>query len=309
MLGKGMRRGSCSVGSSAAPNRDIDEILASPVFIVGAPRSGTTWLQRLLLSHDSICGGQETHFFSIFAEVMKRFRSGACNERRVGLACYWSETALRREILSLWFRTMTPVVQDNPGTEYLLDKSPGHALFLRDILEFLPAARFVHIIRDSRSVVASLLAASKQPWGKGWSPGKAKDAAVVWWQHVKTAREVGRTLSGQTYMEIFYEDLRADPVAGIMKVFDFVGVGISDRRADEVVRTQELARQKAIGGTRFRGVKGASVSTDAVREPEGFFREGLVDGWKRDLKLWEALVVWRYTRRLMWECGYSWKGR
>ena len=37
-----------------------------PVFIVGAQRSGTTWVQRLLCSHPRIVGGQESHLFSAY---------------------------------------------------------------------------------------------------------------------------------------------------------------------------------------------------------------------------------------------------
>ena len=41
----------------------VREIIEAPVFIIGCQRSGTTWLQRLLISHPSLCGGQESHFF------------------------------------------------------------------------------------------------------------------------------------------------------------------------------------------------------------------------------------------------------
>ncbi|MBI3001835.1 MAG: sulfotransferase, partial [Deltaproteobacteria bacterium] len=33
------------------------------MLIVGCPRSGTTWLQRLLASHPKIITGQESHVF------------------------------------------------------------------------------------------------------------------------------------------------------------------------------------------------------------------------------------------------------
>ena len=37
---------------------DPNEVAASPLLIVGAPRSGTTWLQRLLLGHPACVGGR-----------------------------------------------------------------------------------------------------------------------------------------------------------------------------------------------------------------------------------------------------------
>ena len=43
------------------------------VFVVGAQRSGTTWLQRLLLEDPRCCGGQEAHFFATFGRVLHEF--------------------------------------------------------------------------------------------------------------------------------------------------------------------------------------------------------------------------------------------
>jgi aminoglycoside phosphotransferase (APT) family kinase protein len=36
------------------------------VFLVGCPRSGTTWHQKLLASHPRIRSGEESHFFSLY---------------------------------------------------------------------------------------------------------------------------------------------------------------------------------------------------------------------------------------------------
>jgi LPS sulfotransferase NodH len=38
------------------------------IFIVGAPRSGTTLLAEMLSSHPDICSSPETHYFSRYAK-------------------------------------------------------------------------------------------------------------------------------------------------------------------------------------------------------------------------------------------------
>ena len=47
--------------------KDLDQSL---VLIVGAQRSGTTWVQRLLASHPAIVSGQESHLFSSYLGPM-----------------------------------------------------------------------------------------------------------------------------------------------------------------------------------------------------------------------------------------------
>ena len=68
-----------------------DRLLLRPLFIVGAPRSGTTWVQRLLLSHPAIRGGQESNFFCAFGPVLQMYRFGETPGRLAGLPNYWTE--------------------------------------------------------------------------------------------------------------------------------------------------------------------------------------------------------------------------
>src|SRR5258707_1139069 len=74
----------------------------SPVFIVGAQRSGTSWVQRMLCAHPHIVGGQESHLFSGYlAPLWQRWnterdlRDGG--SRTIGLACYLTEDELAEE--------------------------------------------------------------------------------------------------------------------------------------------------------------------------------------------------------------------
>jgi len=49
------------------------------------------------------------------------------------------------------------------------------------------------MIRDSRSVVASLLAARRDGWGRAWVPASARWCAVRWHLYVTAARVAGVT--------------------------------------------------------------------------------------------------------------------
>src|SRR5262245_18200586 len=71
------------------------------VFIVGSPRSGTTWLQRLLAAHAAIRTGQESKLFGSY--IIAQLRAWRWEESReadpktatgrggTGLSCYMRE--------------------------------------------------------------------------------------------------------------------------------------------------------------------------------------------------------------------------
>lgn len=282
-------------------NENHNRLLLAPLLIVGAPRSGTTWLQKMLLELPSICGGQESYFYSIFYPA---FQSVADREdaRRVGLSTYWTIDAFNDQMQQLWINTFKPLLEAKPAASLLLDKTPFHALYLDEINKFLPKAKFIHIIRDSRAVSASLIAAAKS-WGHYWAPKDTKKAALEWHRHVKYARNAKIAKNPDHYLEIHYEDLMVDPVAGLNKIMDFAGISCTKVQLDSIVNRHRFEYEKQ------SNCNLPTSKNTALIEPLGFLRKGRIDAWKSDLGWYQKFVVWRYTRKLMYECGYNWKGR
>lgn len=288
---------------------DQSTIFDRPVFVVGSKRSGTTWLQRILLSHPAACGGPESNFFSCFGGAIRSFHRGVGALRQAGLANFWTYDGLVNEIRSLWRRTMSPIVeQAGPGARLLVEKTPNHALCLAEIDEVLPECKVIHIVRDSRAVVASMLAASHETWGRIFAPSRAKDAAIEWHRHVREARAYGAKLGPGRYLEVRYEDLLADTAGSIERIYAFVGLPVTRAEAERIAATQKFEEQKKTGGTPFQRAGELASLDRAAPEPPGFFRKGQSDAWKTELSLMQKLVVWRYTRHLLGECGYAWDG-
>lgn len=68
------------------PNKTNHAQHKSCIFIVGAPRSGTTWLQLMLARHPAISTCQETHLFSSYLGPMhKAWRAHASDNRKTDL--------------------------------------------------------------------------------------------------------------------------------------------------------------------------------------------------------------------------------
>jgi len=195
------------------------------IFVVGSPRSGTTFLGSSLGAQSGLVDLGEVKPLKAAIprlaqlpeqEAAARLRRMLELVRRLGLAGH-----LRG-------------VEQTPETSFVL----------RAALHAYPAARAVHIVRDGRDVVCSLLE-------RGWlrherkdaddaglaygahprfwveperaeefrSASEARKAAWAWRRYVSAARAVpDRTL------ELRYEELVTDPVAVARRVADYLDV-------------------------------------------------------------------------------------
>jgi len=281
-------------GSTLAPplTERVERLLRTPLFVVGAPRSGTTWLQQLLLEHPRVVGGEhETHFFVNFGPVLERFDRQDTRTRRVGLPCYWSRETLHETLWRLWVSTMRASAEAKANASLLVEKTPGHALHMQSIRSLLPGACFVHLVRDARAVAASMLAAHRS-WAGDAMPSTARWAAQVWREHVCAARATARNLPANAYLEVRYEDLRRAPTEELQRVLTFVGL------ANNLDETQGLVEPYLLDS-----VVGAPPVLGA--RTQGFVRSGAVLGWKDELSWRQRWAIWRQTRTLLRQMGYG----
>lgn len=280
------------------------------VFVVGCPRSGTTWVQRLLAAHPRVRTGQESDVFDLYVgpqlRTWRRELRATDGRGGVGLAAHLEEgefvAALRRYMLAL----LEPMVGGLVEGELFLEKTPSHAVFLDEIHELLPDARFVHVLRDARDVVASLLAAHRS-WGSAWAPGDPRLAAEMWVQHVQAARKGLAGLGRDKALEIRYEELEADTFAVLADVSRFLGLEWATGALRAAVDRNTAAESRSGRGTPIAvGGELAAAGAGTVVEPQGFVRKARSGGWREDLSARERVAVWRAARAAMADVGYRW---
>src|SRR5947209_18983848 len=163
------------------------------VCIVGCPRSGTTWLQRLLAGHPRVCTGQESDVFDIYLGPQLRawrreLDPSSSGRGGVGLACYLDDPTFLSILRRYADNLLDPMLGQLGPDDLFVEKTPSHALYIPEIVELLPRTRFIHVLRDARDTVASLVAAARS-WGRGWAPRRVRGAAQMWVQHVRAVRE------------------------------------------------------------------------------------------------------------------------
>lgn len=145
-----------------------------PIFIVGAPRSGTTLLRSLLAAHPGIAVTPETHFLTTAAKFgnlhrpasdFDRFWERYSNSTRFrDLGIDRTECRARMGANPTFreaFATLLTLYARTAGKVRVGEKTPKHIFHIRDLLEWFPNARLIAVERDPRAVIASQL---RSPW-------------------------------------------------------------------------------------------------------------------------------------------------
>jgi Sulfotransferase family len=297
------------VSQSTVPDAEALEVTngCNLVFLVGCPRSGTTWLQRLLASHPAVRSGPESDIFSFYVgPSLRAFRADRQRSRRKGLQCYTSEDEFVELQRSFVLRMLRPALANLQDGELFLEKTPRHALYIPEILSCFPAARFIHLIRDPRDTTASLLAASRS-WGVDWAPTTAASAGRMWLKYVSAARAASREVSPKMFLQVTYEDLHADTKAELAKCAYFLGLPWDSAGISDAIEKNRPAQLRSGGGTPFlHGASDSSVTLSEPSEPVGFIRKAQPGSWREDLTTAEKLQLWRVVRRDLLAFGYSW---
>jgi tetratricopeptide (TPR) repeat protein len=213
----------------------------TPVFIVGLPRAGTTLLDQLLTAHSDAAGVGEAPWFD-----QALAGRGAADWRSLDDAARAALTARCRG----WLR--------EPGGRVVTNKFPANFRHLPLILDLLPDARILHVVRDPRDTALSIWR-QDFPFANAWANDLLDIAAYVNGYRGLMAA-YGETC-GAALLDVHYELLVADPRPVMAGVLDFVGLPWDDacldptgneRRVDTLSRWQvrRPVYRDAVGGWR-----------------------------------------------------------
>ena len=111
------------------------------------------------------------------------------------------------------FSGMLRCYAEGQGKERWGEKTPHHAFFTETLCEWFPGASIVHLVRDPRDVVASLL---RMPW----APDSILNNAWMWLLFNRAAR---RSRHRSAYLLVHYETLMAQPEQELARICAHLG--------------------------------------------------------------------------------------
>ena len=180
---------------------------------------------------------------------------------------------------------LNSVAKLRAGVDVVVDKTPENGHFADFILDILPEAYFLHIVRDPRSVFCSHRSASTS-WAKWDFPTKSTDGARYW----KADMEAALAIKDKTerYLEVRYEDLKEKGPAELSRILSWL-----DLDADQAFLEQAVA---ASSKDKVRGTK---------ELPKDFVRKVPKGGWRDELSRADLGVIEYLAGDLMEQVGYS----
>jgi len=219
----------------------------SPVFLVGFPRSGTTYLQSLITTQ-GIVSFPETHFFagislksnSVNSNYLEDFQiKSICNQIEKKMSFKISEDTSKKidDIRSkkcvdkkALFELIIIDYLTNKGVDYyesqLLEKTPYHFAYLEIIAQWYPESKFIAIVRNPIHSISSFyknLVEYRKPY---------KQLAKEWIRSIK-AIENFTNKNGKKIHVIKYEDLTNNTEEEMAEVCQFLNIPFFPSRLND----------------------------------------------------------------------------
>ncbi|MGH8946459.1 MAG: sulfotransferase family protein [Acidimicrobiia bacterium] len=227
-------------------------------FLVACPRSGTTLLQSMLANHPEVFSLPETHFFvKIWGRLRHlsalRIVSPRAAHRTLGQLTGMVQPGLASglQVPPYWplfgrygraFWQLLDSAALTSDKRLWLEKSPPHLHRMADIERAVPGARFIHLMRDGRDVVASLYdlcLRSPELWLPqvlpGWSPNgvpeEQRRATILLGAVDRWNGDLGisiRRVGDPRHTHVVFENLLEHPVEQLTELCRFMEVSFEE---------------------------------------------------------------------------------
>jgi hypothetical protein len=209
-----------------------DGLCREPVFIIGSPRSGTTALGHALGRHPELWVSKESYFLH---QLFGNGRPGQVwehNQKRPTPSWLREEQVARAEFLGFIGIGMNALFSSRSGGRRWVDQTPLYTPMADDLADMFPGAKFLHLVRDGRSVVRSMshfenvFDEAQRAALTDELPAWVSDfrlACETWSQWVETGLDFGGRQPERCLL-LRNEDLAQDPHAGFQRIWNFLGL-------------------------------------------------------------------------------------
>jgi hypothetical protein len=246
---------------------------ARKVFVVGCPRSGTSWVKNLLAGFFQIVSGPESHAYpqivgpfsdlglrgaAGWQRVLDRFERRAARGLHVGVHTWIDRGALLRLIDAALHERSVPdervaervveAVLDHGARgrgatagHVVVEKSPLHTFWVERILRQLPDVRIVEVLRDGRDVCVSM---QMRALTQRWAPRDRRIQAEMWARYADEGTRWRREAwMADRILTVRFEAMRSAPEATTWDLATFVGLAPSPAEVRAALDVAHIERR------------------------------------------------------------------
>jgi hypothetical protein len=272
------------------------------VFIVGCPRSGSTWATYMLSQHARVATFQHAMIFA-YLESMQSWHANKAernfiinprgeNDQAGELEHNYMKLAdaVPLDVLNPLLGAVAGGIMDCVGSlredaAVVVDKTPENGRQAQFILDILPDAHFLHVVRDPRSVFCSHRRASST-WARWQFPTHPIDGARYWREDVEAALRIPDLTPN--FHQVRYEDLLQNGPEELGRMMEWLGIGV-----DEAWCVDALANSSKEKLQPNRSL------------PADFVRETSKGGWRDELSARDSRLMEYMLADLMERFGYE----
>lgn len=287
-------------------------------WIFGSPRSGSTWLLRLLAEHQAVVAVNEPligHYLGPFLADQPGFDASKLDASNFTLRRIQSGSRhafFAEEFSDVWVPELGRLMRRRflaHATRYaggvplsrtaVLIKDPNSSQSADVIMRALPRAHLLFLLRDGRDVVDSDLASNlRGSWVEDVFPGARgishadrlefiTQSARKWLWRTEVVQEAYSAHSGPKRL-IRYEDLRHDPRAHLGGILHALGLRFTEQEIEAWVTRHSFERLPA-----------------EARGPSQFARTATSGSWRENLTVEEQRTIERILGPKLREFGYG----
>lgn len=219
-------------------------VCPDPVFIIGSPRSGTTAVAHALGAHSGLwMSGESDILYHLFGDGLLEHAFGLSKSFPGGR---WlnAEGVERDEFFAYLGLGLNALFTSRSRGRRWIDHTPLYTLMAEELAALFPGARFVHILRDGRDVVNSMLRFADAVALEDVSTAQAvrdstawsrdfTEACRTWVNHVEHS-EALRTKEPGRCLQVAHAQLWEDPEAACRSILDFLWLPYEDGPFDFV---------------------------------------------------------------------------
>ena len=186
---------------------------ASPIFVLGQPRTGSTLIERIITSHTDVHSAGELQQFSL---AMLRL-SKSNNLKRFSTEQFASAKELDGRLLAVKY--MKTIGGMSGKVERFVDKLPSNYLNIPLILKALPNAKIVHLVRNPMDACFS---SYKQLFSNAYLHSYDLHEMARHHMRYRKLMQVWRERFPGRFLDISYEETARDLEPNARRLIDYL---------------------------------------------------------------------------------------